>query len=468
MHELAIILISLAFAALARRSLPWALAALIIALPAYQVRFSVGPVPSTLLEVIIIAMFSVWVARAWQRNELPGQRNEKTQRHVRRYPFWREAIALLAVAFVSAGVAGFTTNAVGILKAYFIEPVMVFVVAVNVFKDERNRPLIVGALAASVLWVSLVAWYQFFTGDFIPAAWQGTGRVTGPFVYPNALGLYVGPVIPLLIGWLWMRRGLADTRRPWWRRISPHCYLAMAAVAAATGAIVLAKSDGAAVGVAAAFVVMGALYSRRTRRFTLAAVALAAVMLLFMPGQAPVQLYRKATLQDLDGQIRLMLWRETYEMLTAGPARFVFGAGLANFQLAVAPYHAGGIFFNRDHLPEFHRKVVFNAWYRAHYWQPVELYLYPHNLIVNFWSELGLAGVAVMGWLIVHFFTVTARAWRRSDIARRALYGGLMGAMVVIIVHGLVDVPYFKNDLAVMFWVVLALSGVWALEQRAV
>jgi len=35
----------------------------------------------------------------------------------------------------------------------------------------------------------------------------------------------------------------------------------------------------------------------------------------------------------------------------------------------------------------------------------------------------------------------------------------LLSAMVVIVVHGLVDVPYFKNDLAVMFWALIALMS---------
>ena len=36
--------------------------------------------------------------------------------------------------------------------------------------------------------------------------------------------------------------------------------------------------------------------------------------------------------------------------------------------------------------------------------------------------------------------------------------------MTVIIIHGLVDVPYFKNDLAVMFWALLAIMGIISLE----
>jgi hypothetical protein len=37
---------------------------------------------------------------------------------------------------------------------------------------------------------------------------------------------------------------------------------------------------------------------------------------------------------------------------------------------------------------------------------------------------------------------------------------GIVLAMVAIVVHGLVDVPYFKNDLALEFWTFLGLA--WA------
>ena len=31
----------------------------------------------------------------------------------------------------------------------------------------------------------------------------------------------------------------------------------------------------------------------------------------------------------------------------------------------------------------------------------------------------------------------------------------LMATMVALLVHGLVDVPYFKNDLSVLFWLIV-------------
>jgi hypothetical protein len=40
----------------------------------------------------------------------------------------------------------------------------------------------------------------------------------------------------------------------------------------------------------------------------------------------------------------------------------------------------------------------------------------------------------------------------------RALSIGLVGLVAAVLAHGLVDVPYFKNDLAVEFWALLGLQ----------
>jgi hypothetical protein len=43
---------------------------------------------------------------------------------------------------------------------------------------------------------------------------------------------------------------------------------------------------------------------------------------------------------------------------------------------------------------------------------------------------------------------------------------GLFCAMIAIVIHGLVDVPYFKNDLAAMFFIYLALIGSFNLQEK--
>jgi hypothetical protein len=57
--------------------------------------------------------------------------------------------------------------------------------------------------------------------------------------------------------------------------------------------------------------------------------------------------------------------------------------------------------------------------------------------------------------------------WRRADPEWRAFFLGVFLAMVAVIVHGLVDVPYFKNDLSLEFWALVGIAAAgWRWSRR--
>ena len=64
-------------------------------------------------------------------------------------------------------------------------------------------------------------------------------------------------------------------------------------------------------------------------------------------------------------------------------------------------------------------------------------------------------GVLVI-WLLLKFLYYASLLYRKK-IDFLAL--GLLSAMTVWLVNGLVDVPYFKNDLAILGWLMFALLG---------
>ena len=108
-------------------------------------------------------------------------------------------------------------------------------------------------------------------------------------------------------------------------------------------------------------------------------------------------------------------------MLLDHPA---FGAGLNAYPQTLAPYHDNTLY---------------------------EIFQYPHNLFLNIWTELGLLGLIAFFWL----------AWL---IIRTAVHGrlksrpyvlALFAALLAMTIHGLVDVPYFKNDLSVLTWILI-------------
>jgi len=86
--------------------------------------------------------------------------------------------------------------------------------------------------------------------------------------------------------------------------------------------------------------------------------------------------------------------------------------------------------------------------------------IYPHNIWLTFWVEVGLIGLAAFA---VVFLGAMWRGWRRWPAAegfwRVALWGSL-AALLMWLAHGFVDSPYWKNDMSVEFWMLIALVTV--------
>ena len=88
---------------------------------------------------------------------------------------------------------------------------------------------------------------------------------------------------------------------------------------------------------------------------------------------------------------------------------------------------------------------------------------FPHNIFLNLWVETGLLGlIAFIGIVVIYIYRglrSVARPiyWAAADeSARYKLAIALF--LIALLFQGLVDNPYFKNDLALIFWMVLALS----------
>ena len=435
--------------------LDWAVLLIIVGLPTYLIRFQVLELPLTFLETMILIAFFVWFLKTFW----PGLKKNLKERSARtNYPYSIEIILMLIISLLAVGTAGGSASALGIWKAYFFEPILLFILLFNVLKDKKDWLKILNAFALAVATVSLLAIFQRLTGLFIANpfwAAEETRRVVSFFGYPNAVGLYLAPLIMVLSGGLaalnWQDGILVrDRLKKIWFSLT---------IIISILAIYFAKSEGALIGLVAGFFIFGLCFGRKTRITILILTVLIGAGLYF---STPVRslIIEKATLSDLSGSIRRQQWKETWAMLSDG--RIISGAGLNNYQKAIKPYHQEGIFFNRDHLENFDTRAYGSAELRAKYWQPVEIYLYPHNIWLNFWSELGIAGALLFVWISGKYLFLSWRLnqkLKRKNDPNKYLALGLLTAMLVVIIHGLVDVPYFKNDLAAMFWIIIALNA---------
>lgn len=440
------------FGYLAYKRLDWALLVIIAALPSYLIRFKLWGLPSTVLEVMIVLAVVSWIWHNWRSLKANIKHNFSKRQIKWRYPFDWEIVAVLALAWVATLVASDKQAALGIFKAYFWEVIVLYLLIVNVFQKKQDLVRLVRALAVSATIVALVAWYQYFIDmEWLNPVWsqQTPARATSFFPYANAVGLYLAPISLILLGYL---ASIAKWVEDRWVEM----LLIGGVIVLSVGAIYFARSEGAMIGVLAGVVAMGLVASVQARRWTVISLAMMLVAVLTV---APLRawVWQKATMSDLAGEIRQQQWRETRKMLATDPIKSLLGVGLSGFPAAVSPYHQEGIFFDFDNDADFQQQLKASADYRATHWQPVNIYQYPHNILLNFWSELGILGILIFVWLLLKFLYYARLIYVQTG---EYVALGLGGAMLALWTHGWVDVPYFKNDLAALFWMMMAMLAI--------
>jgi len=400
-----------------------------LALPLYLIRFKIGPLPTTVLEAYILTLVVEFaVTYPWKNWRQDWQR----------VGAWRWSMpAWLVVTLVAVFTSPNLWTGFGLWRAYVLEPLLVFVMLVACIKTEEQFRDLRRSLYVTVL--ILVGWaaIQFATGWGIPHPWDVSilagRRATGPFPYPNALSLFVAPVGAWAFC-LWLQ----DRTR----------LLSLVTAIAALIGIALAKSNGGALAfLVVSFVALVWSFLGKTKgglgriwSGSILGMSLAALVAVLSKASWRAKLVSVLTMHEWSGQVRLFQWRETWQMLMAHP---LFGAGFGGYP------------------------SVFKAFHKA---TAIEIFQYPHNILLNFWSETGLLGVAVFLWIVFVWI-------RRAQPPLPPLSGGnqnpsliregqgwvsvhfaSLAPLLVILIHGLVDVPYFKNDLAILFWLLAFLT----------
>lgn len=375
-------------------------------LPAYTIRWHIGPLPTTLLENAIWLTVAVFAAET-----LLGRQPIE----------WRTSFTVPAVLFLVAGLidvvfAPDRRAALGLYRAYLVEPMAVFVVLATATRTVRQAFLILGGLAVGGIALSIPN-----AAIVIEAIRHHTLNLAGTppvaiYQTQNAVALFLLPLI-----------ALAASLLLYGRNPERSASVVFLVVAVPTFLLTLSRGGYLAIGAVA----LGLALTHRRRILIVALMALAAALFTRIPAVA-TRLAHDLNFADPSNTLvgRVPLWRATLQMLRHNP---LFGAGLSGFETRIAPY------WNATHVDRF---------------------IYPHNILLNFWAATGILGVVSFGWLMLQAFRLSWRGWRYGDRAFASIELGVFLALVGIVVHGLVDVPYFKNDLSLEFWVLLALC--WA------
>lgn len=393
-----VILTSIIFAIIAQRDLKLAIYLLLFALPTYLVRFDIGSIPLTLLEVLVVIVIWRWLVSKVAAGFSLRSAQTEVCGYLRTMPFTLPIALLLLAATIGVIVSPDKLSALGVWKAYFVEPILLFFVIRSTFKNKTDIKHALTALGCSALVVSVFGIIQRLTGLGIPAPWDIEGRIVSVFDFPNAVGLFLGPIVTMAVVLI-----ATQKRRTFWTITAILSLIA----------IVLAQTEAAYVAIPVSLLLVSFLRPR-LRRLTIPLAVVGFIAVMMIPTA-----HQKLTLHDYSGEVRRVQWSETIAMLKDRP---LFGAGLSGYPIIFAPYHQAD-------------------------W--IEVFQYPHNIILNIWSELGLLG-------LIAFILLSYRIVRLSN-HQQLVSIAILAALIEMSIHGLVDVPYFKNDLAIMTWALVAL-----------
>lgn len=393
----------LCFLILVLRKREWGIYLILILLPTYQIRFSLGFIPVTFLEGLVLLLAFVEIADLFRQKRLLTFLKDFSKARK-----WETGFILffLLAALSAVFVSPVRVQAAGIFKAYFLETVLFYFLVVLIIHTPQKLSGLWKSLGLLVLYLSIFGIYQFVTLTGLPFSWWAVAissrRIVSLLNHPNALALLIAPLLAMLfalpkskLAWFTLGLGIITL----YLSFSRAAWLALLVVIIALGLLSSQKKKILAAVLGVILLLLVVPFSRQK-------------LVELLPGNAPTQ------------ENRYVLWAAATDMLKKSP---FFGVGLMGFHEYYKNYPLG---------PD---RVIQN---------------YPHNFFLNFWLETGLAGLlSVLGFLFLFYKKI--RALLRTNFRTLALAAG--AGMAMILLHGLVDVPYFKNDLSLLFWLIVAL-----------
>ena len=406
----------------------WLIFLTLAALPAYLIRcksfeWCVSPVPFTLLEVLILTTFFAWLfVKLRQTGSFEKLIADLKVLIPKKYQIVTGS--LIFFSGISVLVSPDKIGALGIYKAYFIEPVLIFIVVLDYLRATKNVWGVVLPLLTSGVIVAAFAIFEKLTSfnPGNPLEFLERGRVSAFYTTSNAVGLFLGPLVFLTAGY--MVNFWSDKKR------NPKNFLLLASYfLLLLAGLWVSGSRGAWLGVLAAASFLGCLLIIKKlksdlfplfSKILLILLGLAVVLNIIL--LANIGEFFRFNFQEKTIHQRLCLWEGAVKLIEDRP---IFGAGLNGYHLLDNEYRT----CSSEDLQ------------------------YPHNLVLNFWIETGLFGLLSFVSLVLWLFFDLIRPPKANFLTF-----GLAASLVAILVHGLVDVPYFKNDLSMEFWVIVALG----------
>lgn len=415
LENLIIVIVTVSFLLISFRDIRYGLYLVVFSMPFYLVRFSLFGIPTTFLEVMIYILFFMWLLRESAKEKRFEElfilfKNEKC--------LSCGIVLLFTGLFVSAAYSSDLRTSLGIVKGWFLDPLLVFLVFISCIKLEKEITNVLLSWALSGLVVAFIAISYFMAGEL-----TFDGRLKAFFLSPNHLAMYLAPALLIFVY-------SAMTKQRFFRNNSINKGFLVSGTILIFITIVLSYSYGAffAVFVSIAgffyFKKNNILSKAHNKRKSILFSAIIIIMVIFAASAKLIQIYDSNGRSSLHS--RIMIWNASWEIIKESP---IIGIGPGAFQ---------------------ERYLSISGKFKEPYleWAVPQ----PHNVFLAFYIQTGLVGFVGFLFLLCWIF----RKDNKNDISKLII--------IYILLHGLIDTTYWKNDLAIMFWLALGIAGSMKLD----
>ncbi len=408
---------------------------IIFSLPLYLLRLKILWAPTTVLELMIGILFIVWLIKLKiksQKLKVAVQNSKLSDRRSKLLTFncnfglWTlgfglPILLLLIGCIISTVVSPAKWTSLGILKGWFVGPLLFFIVLVSTIKTKKQVRNILTCFSLSGAAVGVIGLAYLFASNL-----TFDGRLRAIFSSPNHLAMYLAPALLIAFYLLFTSKKL--------KARALHTIPLLAICSVISVALYFTFSYGAWMGVISGFMFLFWFFAkhsfgRKERKILLFYYFIVLLFIIILVvsqlGSEKSQSFLYSTRSSF--QSRLTIWRVGLSVLKD---HSLWGIGLGTFQEYYLDYRS---YFKEPYLE----------------WAVPQ----PHNLFLAFWLQTGILGLIGFIWIITGFFKMGLKLCRESD----SLHLSLIAVMICILVHGLVDTTYWKNDLAVVFWVIVGL-----------
>lgn len=389
----------------------------------YLIKFQILGIPFTLIEVGVYVLFLIFLIKGY--GLLKAIKSTKWIKFLFNYgmPVFLIIFGVMAGILLQRDPELFRQG-LGILKGWILAPMLYLLMFVTVIKKKENLYLALYSYIASSVFLCLFAIYQVISGNYVTI----DERASALFQSANYLALYIGPAVlaSFILGFERFLRSSLQLRVVY---SLIFLILALGLLFSASYAGILAVVAGC-----------GVYFIYKIRNLSWKRISVLVIVAMLFVGIFAITQRNTYKFQDFlnfeeqsSSSARLQIWKVARHLISENP---IFGIGPGAFQkryekeasqiLGVAPYDKTA--------------------------------LHPHNIFMTFWLYSGIFGLIGFLWLSLVLIVKLILEIKKSDHGKQILIMIGLSMFSVILIHGFFDTPFWKNDLAMIFFLISGIN----------